>query len=56
MNKINTQIVEISCLCVGCEKPTTKMVLSTRLYEVMLLCYNCHLIRLNELKKGLLVK
>ena len=37
------QIVDIKCVCVKCETPITKMVLDTRLAEVTLLCYNCHL-------------
>ena len=39
------QIIDIKCVCVKCETPITKMVLDTRLSEVSLLCYNCHLDR-----------
>ncbi len=43
---INTQILTIECQCARCETPITKMVLNTRLAEVTLLCYNCHLDRM----------
>lgn len=49
---INTQIVDITCQCVRCETPITKMVLSTRLHEAMLLCYDCHYARLAENRKA----
>ncbi len=41
------QIIDIKCVCVRCETPITQMVLSTRLHEVALLCYDCHLTRLS---------
>jgi hypothetical protein len=49
---INTQIVDIKCQCARCETPITKMVLNTRLHEVMLLCYDCHYARLAEIRKA----
>ena len=42
------QIIDIKCVCVKCETPITKMVLGTRLHEVALLCYDCHLTRLSK--------
>ena len=53
MNKINTQIVDVICVCFWCEKPITKMVLSTRLHEVaeLLLCLDCQLNKLASRKK-----
>ena len=46
---MNTQIIDIKCVCIRCEKPITKMVLSTRLHEVaeLLLCLDCHLTKLS---------
>lgn len=51
MNKVSTQIIDIKCVCVRCETPITKMVLSTRLHEVVLVCYDCHLDRLSKIRK-----
>jgi hypothetical protein len=48
---INTQIIDVTCVCMRCETPITKMVLSTRLHEVILLCYDCHYARLAEKRK-----
>jgi hypothetical protein len=45
---MNTQIIDIACVCVRCETPITKMVLSTRLDKVALLCYDCHLTKLSN--------
>jgi hypothetical protein len=42
------QIIDIACVCVRCETPITKMVLSTRLDKVALLCYDCHLTKLSN--------
>jgi len=50
---MNTQIIDISCVCVRCETPITKMVLSTRLNEVVLLCLDCHLTKLANKRKGI---
>ncbi len=49
---IDTQIVDIKCQCVRCEKPISIMCLSTLLNEVMLLCYGCHYARLAENRKA----
>jgi hypothetical protein len=40
------QIVDIKCVCMRCETPINIMSLDTRLAEVTLLCYNCHLDRM----------
>jgi hypothetical protein len=54
---VNTEIIDISCLCMVCKTPITKMVLSTRLKEVLwdtielhnlATCYDCHLTRLSK--------
>jgi len=50
---MNTQIIDISCVCMKCETPITKMVLSTRLHEVALLCLDCHLTKLANKRKGI---
>jgi hypothetical protein len=51
MNKINTQIVDVICVCMVCETPIRTLVLSTRLHEVALLCYDCQLTKLANKKK-----
>jgi hypothetical protein len=51
MNKINTQIVDITFQCVRCETSVTKMCHSDNLKSAMLLCLDCHLTRLGELRK-----
>ena len=53
---MNKQIVDITFLCVVCETSVTKMCHTDNLCKMMFLCYDCHLIRLGELRKGLLVK
>jgi hypothetical protein len=59
---MNAQIIDISCLCMICETPITKMVLSTRIKNLVLntkelhniaTCYNCHLDRLVSKRKGI---
>ena len=49
---MNAQIIDISCVCMKCETPITRMVLSTRLNEVSLgnivTCYDCQLTRLSK--------
>ena len=59
---MNTQIIDISCLCIICETPITKMVLSTRIKNLVLntkelhniaTCYNCHLDKLVSKRKGI---
>ena len=59
---MNTQIIDISCLCMVCETPITKMVLSTRIKNLVLntkelhniaTCYNCHLDKLVSKRKGI---
>ena len=59
---MNTQIIDISCLCMICETPITKMVLSTRIKNLVLntkelhniaTCYNCHLDKLVLKRKGI---
>jgi len=59
---MNTQIIDISCLCMICETPITKMVLSTRIKNLVLntkelhnitTCYNCHLDKLVSKRKGI---
>jgi hypothetical protein len=49
---MNTQIIDISCVCMICETPITKMVLSTRLSNVALLCLDCHLTKLANKRKA----
>jgi len=53
---MNKQIVDVTFLCVGCETSVTKMCHTDNLCKMMFLCLDCHLTRLSELKKGLLVK
>ena len=53
---MNKQIVDITFLCVGCETSVTKMCHTDNLCKMYFLCLDCHLIRLGELRKGLLVK
>jgi hypothetical protein len=48
---MNTQIVDVTCVCMRCETPITQMVLSTRLHEVALLCYDCKLDKLVTKRK-----
>ena len=59
---MNAQIIDISCLCMVCETPITKMVLSTRIKNLVLntkelhniaTCYNCHLDKLVSKRKGI---
>ena len=59
---MNAQIIDISCLCMICETPITKMVLSTRIKNLVLntkelhniaTCYNCHLDKLVSKRKGI---
>ena len=59
---MNTQIIDISCLCMICKTPITKMVLSTRIKNLVLntkelhniaTCYNCHLDKLVSKRKGI---
>jgi hypothetical protein len=59
---MNAQIIDISCLCMICETPITKMVLSTRIKNLVLntkelhniaTCYNCHLGKLVSKRKGI---
>jgi len=54
---MNTQIIDISCVCMICETPITKMVLSTRIKNLafntnelhnIATCYDCHLDRLSK--------
>ena len=54
---MNAQIIDISCLCMVCETPITKMVLSTRIKNLVFnteelhniaTCYDCHLDRLSK--------
>jgi hypothetical protein len=52
MNKELT-IETIEGVCNTCDTPTSVMCLSTRLDEVMVLCYNCHLDRLVSKRKGI---
>ena len=59
---MNTQIIDISCLCMVCETPITKMVLSTRIKNLVLntkelhniaTCYDCQLNNLALRRKGI---
>jgi hypothetical protein len=59
---MNTQIIDISCVCMICETPITKMVLSTRIKNLVFntkelhniaTCYDCHLDRLVSKRKGI---
>ena len=54
---MNAEIIDISCVCMICETPITKMVLSTRIKNLVFntnelhniaTCYDCHLTRLSE--------
>ena len=54
---MNAQIIDISCLCMVSETPITKMVLSTRIKNLVFntnelhniaTCYDCHLDRLSK--------
>jgi hypothetical protein len=58
---MNTEIIDISCVCMICETPITKMVLSTRIKNLVFntnelhniaTCYDCHLDRLVSKRKG----
>jgi hypothetical protein len=58
---MNAQIIDISCLCMVCETPITKMVLSTRIKNLVfntnelhniVTCYDCHLDKLVSKRKG----
>jgi hypothetical protein len=51
MNKELT-IETIEGMCNKCNTPISIMCLSTRLDEVMMLCYNCHYDRLSQKRKG----
>jgi hypothetical protein len=53
---MNKQIIDVSFYCVGCDTHTTKMCSTDNLCKMMFLCLDCHLTRLGELRKGLLVK
>jgi hypothetical protein len=54
---MNTQIIDVSCVCMKCETPITRMVLSTRLNEVSLgnivTCYDCQLTKIALTRKGI---
>ena len=54
---MNAEIIDISCVCMICETPITKMVLSTRIKNLVFntnelhniaTCYDCHLDRLSK--------
>lgn len=49
---MNKQIVDITFQCVKCEISVTKMCHSDNLKSTMLLCLDCHLTRLGELRKA----
>jgi len=48
---MNKQIVDITFQCVKCYVSVTKMCHSDNLSSTMLLCLDCHLTRLGELRK-----
>ena len=51
---MNKQIRDVICVCVKCETPIRTLVLSTRLNDVALLCYDCQLTKLvNKRKVGI---
>lgn len=52
---MNAQIIDVKCVCIRCETPITKMVLSTRVHEIaeLLLCLDCHLDKLSLRRKGI---
>jgi hypothetical protein len=51
---MNKQIIDVICVCVKCETPIRTLVLSTRLNDVALLCYDCQLTKLvNKRKVGI---
>jgi hypothetical protein len=54
---MNAQIIDVSCVCMKCETPITRMVLSTRLNEVSLknivTCYDCQLTKIALTRKGI---
>ena len=59
---MNAEIIDIRCVCMICETPITKMVLSTRIKNLVLntkelhniaTCYNCHLDKLVSKRKGI---
>ena len=54
---MNAEIIDIRCVCMICETPITKMVLSTRIKNLVFntkelhniaTCYDCHLTRLSK--------
>ena len=51
---MNKQIIDVICVCMVCETPIRTLVLSTRLNDVALLCYDCQLTKLvNKRKAGI---
>jgi hypothetical protein len=48
---MSPQIVDITFQCVKCDVSVTKMCHSDNLSSTMLLCLDCHLTRLGELRK-----